>query len=140
MSEKTMQPRGKDIQRKWHLIDAQGEILGRLSTKIAELLMGKNKVNFVRHLDLGDYVVVINAEKIVLTGNKEQNKLYHHHSGYPGGLRTTSVSKTRSEHPERLIVHSVSGMLPKNKLRDQRLTRLKVVIGSNNPFAGKNII
>lgn len=137
MKTKTMQPKAGDIVRKWHLVDAQGEILGRLSTKIAGILMGKNKVNFVSHLDLGDYVVVINAEKIALSGAKEQNKLYHHHSGYPGGLKTISVAKTRKEHPERLIIHSVNGMLPKNKLQDKRLARLRVLVGSNNPFADR---
>lgn len=137
MNLKTAQPRAKDIQRKWHLVDAKGEVLGRLSTKIAGLLMGKNKVNYVSHLDMGDYVVVVNGEKVILSGTKERNKLYRRHSGYPGGFKETSASKMRQEHPERLLLHSVGGMLPKNKLQDKRMARLKVLVGPNNPFAGR---
>jgi large subunit ribosomal protein L13 len=134
MNDKTYQPKAKDINRTWHLIDADGQVLGRLSTRIAILLMGKHKTNFTAHLDMGDHVVVTNAEKVILTGGKETKKLYWRHSGYPGGMKTTSAAKVRAEHPERLIIHSVSGMLPKNKHRDPRLTRLHVYVGPNHPY------
>lgn len=136
--QKTFQPKASEIKRAWHQIDAQGQVLGRLSTKIAELLMGKHKTSYVPHLDMGDNVVVVNAEKVVLTGGKEQKKLYWHHSGYPGGMRTAPAAKVRQEHPERLLAHSVAGMLPKNKLRDRRLTRLHIFVGPKHTF-GKEV-
>lgn len=133
--DKTFQPKASDIKRSWHLFDAEGKVLGRISTEIAAILMGKNKTTYAPHLDQGDYVVVVNAEKIVLTGNKEKKKIYWRHSGYPGGMRLAPAEKVRSLHAERLIEHSVGGMLPKNKLRDVRLTRLHVFVGLNHPYA-----
>lgn len=133
---KTFQPSAKQIERKWHLIDADDQVLGRLSTKIATLLMGKHKASYSANIDSGDFVVVLNSEKIVLTGKKEQQKSYKSHSGYPGGFKERKIAKVRQEHPERILEHSVSGMLPDNKLKSERMLRLKLVIGNKNPFAG----
>src|SRR5581483_7644543 len=106
-----------DIKRNWHLIDAKEKILGRVSTDIAKLLMGKTKTYFAKNMDCGDYVVVINAKKVKVSGNKETQKLYRHHTGYPGGLKSATLSELRSKNPERIIKHAVKGMLPKNKLQ-----------------------
>jgi large subunit ribosomal protein L13 len=133
----TYQPKAKEVVRNWHLVDAEGEVLGRLSTKIAGLLMGKQKSNFSRHMDSGDYVVVLNAEKVVLTGKKEDQKVYYSHSGYSGGLKHIVAGKLRIEHPERIIGKAVKGMLPDNRLQEKRMSRFKIVVGSKNPFAEK---
>lgn len=134
---KTFNTKAEDIQRKWHLIDVKDQIAGRISTKIAGLLMGKQKPYFVRNLDCGDFVVVINAKFVKFTGNKEKNKIYYHHTGYPEGLRMTTVSDVRESHPERLITHTVSGMLPQNKLKDQMLTRLFVFPDEKHSYGDK---
>jgi large subunit ribosomal protein L13 len=131
---KTFSPTPKDVKREWHLIDANDQILGRLSTKIAGLLMGKGKATFSRHMDVGDYVVVINAEKIMVSGRKAQQKVYITHSGYPGGFKSKKYSSVMEQHPERIIEHAVAGMLPINRLRDPRMLRLKVVAGDKNPY------
>ena len=116
---KTFQPTPKDINREWHLIDAKDEILGRLSTKIAGLLIGKGKATFSRHMDSGDYVVVINAERIMVTGKKASKKVYITHSGYPGGFKSKKFSSVMETHPERIIEHAVSGMVPDNRLKNR---------------------
>jgi large subunit ribosomal protein L13 len=134
---KTFQPKENEVKRSWHLVDAKGEILGRLSTKVAELLMGKGKVSFSRHMDSGDNVVVVNAEKIVVTGNKAQQKVYRSHSGYPGGFKERKFEKVSKEHPERIVEHAVAGMLPDNRLKAERMTRLTVVAGDKNPYEDK---
>lgn len=134
---KTFQPKPEDIKRTWHLMDAKGEILGRISTKIATLLMGKQKASYSRQADSGDFVVVLNAEKIEVTGKKAQQKVYQSHSGYPGGFKEVKYEKMILTHPERVLEHAVSGMLPDNKLKAQRMKRLNVVVGSKNPFEGK---
>jgi large subunit ribosomal protein L13 len=134
---KTFSPTPKDVKREWHLIDAKDEILGRLSTKIAGLLMGKGKATFSHHMDMGDYVVVINAEKIMVTGRKASQKVYITHSGYPGGFKSKKYSMMMEQHPERIIEHAVAGMLPINRLRDPRMLRLKVVAGDKNPYTDK---
>jgi large subunit ribosomal protein L13 len=134
---KTYQPSYKEIKRNWHLIDAKEQVLGRLSSQIAGLLMGKHKVNFSRHIDSGDFVVVVNAEKVKLTGKKMEQKVYRSHSGYPGGFKEVSFSKMMKEYPERIIKLAVAGMLPDNRLKDKRLARLKIFAGEKNPFAGK---
>ena len=130
---KTFSPTPKDVKREWHLIDANDQILGRLSTKIAGLLMGKGKATFSTHMDMGDFVVVINAEKIMVSGRKAQQKVYITHSGYPGGFKSKKYSMMMEQHPERIIEHAVAGMLPINRLRDPRMLRLKVVAGDKNP-------
>ncbi len=130
---KTYSVKASEIERRWHLIDASDQVLGRLSTRIAALLMGKDKAMFTRNLDVGDYVVVINAEKIRFTGNKGTQKLYYRHSGYPGGLRSDSLDKLMETDPRKVITHAVKGMLPHNRLGDARLKKLKVYAGSEHP-------
>jgi large subunit ribosomal protein L13 len=134
---KTYQPKQGEIKREWHLIDAKDQVLGRISTQIANLLMGKNKVTFSTHMDSGDNVVVLNAEKVTLTGQKTSQKVYRSHSGYPGGFKEVSFDKMFEKHPERIIEHAVSGMLPDNRLKSKRLKRLIIVIGSKNPYEKK---
>lgn len=131
---KTFQPKQSEVKREWHLVDAKDEILGRLSTKIAELLTGKGKATYSRHMDSGDYVVVINAEKIMVTGRKASQKVYRTHSGYPSGFKEKSYDMVMRSHPERIIEHAVSGMIPDNRLKKERMLRLKVVAGDQNPF------
>jgi large subunit ribosomal protein L13 len=126
-----------EVKRAWHLIDMQGKTLGREATTIAKLLMGKNKAYFVKNLDCGDYVVVINAKGVVVTGNKEENKIYARHSGYPGGFRQETLKELRNRKPEEIITHAVKGMLPDNKLKKQMLTRLFVFAGSEHKYADK---
>lgn len=127
----------KDIVRKWHLIDVRGQVLGRVATKIAQLLQGKHKTYYVPHLDCGDYVVVINCREIKLTGKKTLQKEYYHHSNYPGGFKVTSFAVQMQKDPRRVIINAVSKMLPKNKLRPLRLKRLKVFINDKQPYAIK---
>lgn len=130
----TKATKATDIKRTWHLIDVKDQILGRTSSKIAQLLMGKAKPYFVRTLDCGDYVVVINAKNVKVTGNKEEQKNYYRHSGYPGGFKITSLKEKRAEKPEDIIVHSVKGMLPQNKLRASMLKRLYVFAGEEHKY------
>ena len=109
-------PKGNEIQRKWHVVDAEGKVLGRLASRIASILLGKHKPTFTPHLDVGDHVVVLNAEKVHLTGRKRENKQYRWHTGYIGGLRQVSAEKMIGTHPERVVEWAVQGMLPKNRL------------------------
>lgn len=124
----------KSIQRNWQLVDAKNETLGRLAVQIANVLMGKSKVNYVPYLDMGDYVVVTNASGIKVTGKKAQDKKYYSHSGYPGGLRTQTFSDLLKGKPEEIIKHAVKGMLPNNKLRPKMLKKLFVFADSNHPY------
>lgn len=128
-------PTTQTLTRYWHLFDAQNQVLGRLATQAAVKLMGKHKPDFARHLDMGDHVVIINAEKIVTTGNKDAQKLYRKHSGYPGGFREISLAKLRLEKPTEVLHKAIAGMLPSNKLQDRMLTRLHIFIGPTNPYA-----
>ena len=121
------------IEQKWHLVDAKGKTLGRLASRIAILLRGKHKPIFTPHVDVGDFVVVVNAEKVNLTGKKWQEKLYIYHTGYPGGLKSTSAEKMKEKKPERLITMAVQGMLPKNKLGRKMIKKLKVYAGQEHP-------
>jgi len=134
---KTYSTKASDIKREWHLIDAADKVLGRLSSQVAMLLMGKHKPLFNRNLDVGDYVVVVNAEKIRVTGDKAKQKEYYRHSGYPGGFKITTLEKVLATHPERIIEHAVKGMLPKNRLEDKMMLRLKVIVGENHPYGGQ---
>ena len=134
---KTYSTKASDIKREWHVIDASNEVLGRLATRIANLLMGKHKPLFCRNLDVGDFVVVINADKIRVTGNKIKQKMYHRHSGYPGGLKSVSLEKMMQTHPTRVIENAVKGMLPRNKLNARMMKRLKVYAGDNHPHQGQ---
>ena len=126
-----------DVKREWHLIDVKGKILGRIATVIAKLLIGKQKPYFVSHLDCGDYVIITNAKEVVVTGKKEVQKKYYRHSGYPGGFKEETLSKLRARKPEDIILHSVKGMLPQNKLRDRMLARLFVFQGEEHPYKDK---
>ncbi len=130
----------KDIKRDWYLADAKGKTLGRLATRIAIILMGKEKTNFVYNLDCGDWVVVTNCERVEVTGRKETDKLYQHHTGWPGGLREITYRKMMEKDPRRAIYKAVSGMLPKNKLRAKRLKRLRIFVGDKHSHGGKVLI
>jgi len=134
---KTYQLKAKEVKRAWHLIDAKDAVLGRLATRAAALLMGKLKVDYSPHIESGDYVVVVNAEKVKVTGKKAQQKLYRSHSGYPGGFKEVTYAKMSKEHPERIIEHAVSGMLPDNRLKKARMAMLKIIVGEKNPYADK---
>lgn len=118
-----------DIDRKWHILDAKGQVLGMFATQVAEKLIGKHKPTFTPHIDNGDYVVVINAKDIEVTGNKRTNKVYYRHSGYPGGLKSKNFDQMQQSFPERIIEMAVKNMLPKNKLQADRFSRLKVYAG-----------
>lgn len=130
---KTYSVKAAEIKRDWHIIDAKEKILGKLATEAAKLLMGKHKPIFSRHLDTGDFVVVINAGKIQVTGNKEKQKLYYRHSGYPGNLRKMTLEEMLKKKPERVIEHAVKGMLPKNRLGNAMIKKLKVYAGDSHP-------
>ncbi len=130
---KTYSPKASDIKREWHLIDATNKVLGKLATQVANLLMGKHKPTFSRHLDMGDYVVVINAEKVRVTGNKAEQKFYYRHSGYPGGFKSISLEEMLKTHPTRVIEHAVRGMLPQNRLRARMMKHLRVYVGDAHP-------
>lgn len=132
---KTYQPKSNEVKRESVTIDAKDEVLGRLATRVAELLMGKGKPTFSRHIDMGDRVTVVNAEKIVVTGKKAQQKTYKSHSGYPGGFKERKYSKVLEEHPERILEHAVSGMLPDNRLKPERMKRLEIVVGERQKEA-----
>jgi large subunit ribosomal protein L13 len=134
---RTYFPKKGDIEPRWFIIDAEGQILGRLSTTIATIISGKAKPTWTPFLDTGDHVIVINAEKIVLTGKKEEDKIYRHHSLYPGGLRERSARFVRAEKPESMIEEAVWGMLPKSRLGRKMLKKLKVYRGTNHPHAAQ---
>ena len=134
---KTYSTKEADIKREWHVADASGEVLGRLATQVAGLLMGKHKPIFCRHLDVGDYVVVINAEQVRVTGNKEKQKLYHHHSGYLGGLKSITLERMMQTYPTRVIEHAVKGMLPHTRLRARMMKRLRIFAGEEHPYQGQ---
>jgi len=126
-------PKAGEVQKKWFVVDASGQVLGRLATFLAGVLTGKVKPEFTPSQDTGDFVVVVNAEKIVITGNKQSDKLYRHHTGYPGGLKSVNFSDLQKKAPEKVILEAVSGMLPKNKLRQVYLKKLKVYSGAEHP-------
>ncbi|MFA7056113.1 MAG: 50S ribosomal protein L13 [Candidatus Cloacimonadales bacterium] len=134
---KTLTPTPDQIQRDWYVIDAEGKTLGRIATKIASILRGKNKPYFATNLDCGDFVVVINAEKVGVTGTKAESKVYQNYSGYPGGLREVSFKKMLDSKPEEIIRSAVKGMLPKNTLGRQMFKKLKVYAGNEHPHAAQ---
>lgn len=125
-------------RRRWYLVDATDQVLGRLAARVAAVLRGKHRPDFTPHVDSGDFVVVVNAERVRLTGRKEQEKLYYRHSGYPGGIRSRTAAQMRQSHPERLVRLAVQGMLPKNRLGRRLATKLKVYAGSEHPHAAQN--
>ena len=134
---KTYSPKASEIDRSWFVVDAAGIPLGRLSTTVARILRGKHKPTYATHMDMGDFVVVINAEQAVLTGRKEQQKIYYRHSGMPGQLKQETASRLRARKPERMVELAVRGMLPKNSLGRQQLRKLKVYAGSDHPHAAQ---
>lgn len=134
---KTYSTKAVDIKREWHVFDASNKILGKAATQVASLLMGKHKPIFCRHLDTGDYVVVINAEKVRVTGHKTKQKMYYRHSGYPGGLKSISLERMLETHPTRVIEYAVRGMLPHNRLTAKMLKRLRVLVGDTHPYQGQ---
>jgi large subunit ribosomal protein L13 len=133
MKIKTYTPKPEDIQREWYVIDAKDQTLGRLATQIAVLLRGKHKPIFSPHVDAGDYVIVINCDKIRVTGTKLEDKMYYRHSGYPGGLTAISLRDQLARFPDRVILYAVRGMLPKNKLGRKMIKKLKIYAGNSHP-------
>ncbi len=131
--QKTYMQKTSDVKREWHLVDAQDKILGRLATDIAQKLIGKHKKDYTPHIDSGDFVVVLNAAQIAVTGKKEEQKKYYRHSGFPGGLKVRTLGELRETFPERIIEKAVKNMLPKNKLQSPRMARLKVFAGAEHP-------
>ena len=134
---KTLSLRADEINHNWFIIDAENQTLGRLASTVAQIIRGKNKPFFTPHMDMGDYVIVINAEKIKVTGNKEENKTYFRHSGYPGGITEIKLKQVRMDYPERIITNAVKGMLPHNRLGRKLLKHLKVYKGSNHPHSSQ---
>ena len=135
--QKTFTPKPADIEREWFVVDATDQTLGRLASDIAQILRGKHKPTYAPHVDGGDFVVVVNAEKVAVTGNKALQKRYFRHSGYPGGLREMSFEQMRERYPDRVIEGAVRGMLPKNKLGRKMLSKLKVYAGPEHPHAAQ---
>ncbi len=136
--QKTFSPRPGDVDRSWWVVDASGLPLGRLASEIAQVLRGKHKPMFAPHMDMGDYVIVLNATKVAITGSKATDKQYYRHSGYPGGLTEQSFSELLQKHPERIIERAVRGMLPKNRLGRKMLKKLKVYSGPDHVHAGQD--
>lgn len=134
---RTFTPKPEDIEKKWYVVDATDVVLGRLATQVATLLRGKHKPIFAPHVDTGDFVVVINAAKVALTGNKMEKKMAHRHSGYPGGLRSVNYEALLETRPERAVEKAIAGMLPKNKLGRAQLKKLKVYAGAEHPHAAQ---
>jgi len=134
---KTYSTKASDIERQWHVIDASGKILGKLATQVASLLMGKHKPIFSPNLDTGDFVVITNADKVQVTGNKTKQKLYYRHSGYPKGLKSITLEEMMQTHPTRVIEHAVKGMLPHTRLGAVMMKKLKVYVGETHPHLGQ---
>ena len=135
--QKTWNAKPGEIERHWYVVDAEGKTLGRLATRIADTLRGKGKAQYTPHVDTGDFVVVINAEKISVTGQKRSEKMYYRHSGYPGGLKSRTLNDMLERRPEEVIRLAVKGMLPKNRLARKQLTKLKVYAGPEHPHAAQ---
>ena len=133
MERRTFSPKRGDISRDWYIVDAEGQTLGRLATKIASILRGKTKPTYAAHVDMGDFVIVVNAEKVKVTGKKETEKFYYRHSNYPGGLRATSLRDVRNTHPERILQAAIRGMLPRTALGEMQIKKLKIYAGPTHP-------
>jgi large subunit ribosomal protein L13 len=137
VERRTWSPKPTDISRDWFIVDAEGKTLGRLATVIASTLRGKTKPTFAPHMDMGDFVIVVNAEKIRVTGGKETEKFYYRHSNYPGGLKAVRLRDMRQQHPERILESAIRGMLPKNTLGDQQFKKLKIYAGGDHPHVAQ---
>ena len=135
---KTYHAKPGEVEREWLLIDATDQVLGRVATKAAQILKGKHKPQYTPHVDTGDFVIIINADKIRVTGTKELNKVYYHHTGHPGGLKSETFAEAMAKHPERVIEHAVKGMLPKTTLGRAQGMKLKVYAGPEHPHAAQN--
>jgi large subunit ribosomal protein L13 len=135
---KSYMARPLEVERRWYVVDAEGQTLGRLATKIAQVLRGKNKPQYTPHVDTGDFVVVVNAERVVVTGRKAEQKLYRRHSGYPGGLKTTTYEQMMERQPTEILRKAVRGMMPKTRLARQQLRKLKIYAGPEHPHAAQN--
>ena len=135
---KTYFPKSSDIEKKWYVVDAEDQVVGRLASRIASVLMGKDKPCYTDFLDTGDFIVVVNAEKVRLSGNKWSDKVYYSHSGYPGGLKQSRAEQLLNQHPERLLQFAVKGMLPKTKLGRSMFKKLKVYAGNQHPHEAQN--
>jgi large subunit ribosomal protein L13 len=130
---KTITPKAKDIEQKWYIVDATGKVLGRVASEVAQILKGKHKPMYTPHLDVGDHVVIINAEKVRVTGRKLEQKKYHRHTGYPGGLKSKTLGKVVQEKPEWVLEHAIKGMLPHNRLGRKMFKKLKIYAGEQHP-------
>ncbi|HMK74602.1 MAG TPA: 50S ribosomal protein L13 [Thermodesulfobacteriota bacterium] len=137
---KTYQAKNEELDPKWYLVNADGKVLGRLSTEVAKILRGKNKPTYTPHVDTGDFVVVVNAGKVTLTGKKMKDKVYYHHTGYPGGIKETNAEKLLARKPTEMIRMAVKGMLPKTSLGRQMLRKLKIYAGPNHPHEAQKPI
>jgi large subunit ribosomal protein L13 len=135
---KSYMARPLEVERKWYVVDAEGKSLGRLATEIARVLRGKNKPQYTPHVDTGDFVVVVNADKVIVTGRKAEQKVYRRHSGYPGGLKTTSYEQMMERQPTEILRKAVKGMMPRNRLARQQLRKLKIYAGPEHPHAAQN--
>lgn len=138
MERRTYSAKPSEVTRRWFVVDAEGKTLGRLATAIAATLRGKNKPMYTPHIDTGDFVIVLNAGKVRVTGNKETDKFYYRHSDYPGGLKTTSLKDVRARHPERIIESAVRGMLPRNTLGKAQFRKLKIYTGTDHPHGAQS--
>jgi large subunit ribosomal protein L13 len=137
---KTYQAKKEELEYKWYLVNADGKVLGRMATELAKILKGKNKPTYTPHLDTGDFVIVVNAGKVTLTGKKMKDKIYYHHTGYPGGIKEMTAEKLLAKKPTEMIRMAVKGMLPKNSLGRQMLRKLKIYAGPNHPHEAQNPI
>ena len=135
---KSYMARPLEVERRWYVVDAEGQTLGRLATELARVLRGKNKPQYTPHVDTGDFVVVVNAERVVVTGRKAEQKLYRRHSGYPGGLKTTTYEQMMERQPTEILRKAVRGMMPKTRLARQQLRKLKIYAGPEHPHAAQN--
>jgi len=137
---KTYQAKKEELEYKWYLVNADGKVLGRMATELAKILKGKNKPTYTPHLDTGDFVIVVNAGKVTLTGKKMKDKIYYHHTGYPGGIKEMTAEKLLAKKPTEMIRMAVKGMLPKNSLGRQMLRKLKIYTGPNHPHEAQGPI
>lgn len=134
----TYTPKASEIQRSWHVVDAEGMVLGRLATEVANVLRGKHKATYTPNIDMGDHVIIVNADKVVLTSGKAERKLVHRHSGYPGGLKTETYAEKMARKPEQAVMDTIRGMIPKTRLGRAQISKLKVYAGPTHPHAAQN--
>jgi large subunit ribosomal protein L13 len=135
---KSYMARPLEVRRKWYVVDAEGKILGRLASEIARVLRGKNKPQYTPHVDVGDFVVVVNADRVIVTGRKAEQKVYRRHSGYPGGMKQTTYERMLERRPEEILRKAVYGMMPKTRLARRQMSKLKIYVGPEHPHAAQN--